>query len=83
MPLYDFRCRSCGDTFEARTSVDEHPRCPGCGAAHTERQLSGFAGPFTVGLRGAAARRSNAIRRAREEQRRERRANRGGQPGGS
>lgn len=76
MPLYDFRCHSCDNTFEARTAVDELPACPACGATNTERQLSGFAGPFTVGLRGAAARRSNAQRSAREEQRRERRAQR-------
>jgi hypothetical protein len=31
-----------------------------------------FAGPFKVGPRGVAARRSDAKRRAREEQRRER-----------
>jgi hypothetical protein len=33
--------------------------------------LGSFAGPFKIGVRGAAARRSNAVRRAREEQRRE------------
>lgn len=76
MPLYDFLCPSCGETFEARAAVDELPPCPACGAADTERRLSPFAGPFTAGLRGAAARRSNAHRSAREEQRRERRAER-------
>ncbi len=76
MPLYDFLCRACGHTFEAHTAVDEAPACPRCGAAETERQLSTFAGPFRVGLRGAAARRSNAERRAREERRREQRATR-------
>lgn len=74
VPLYDFRCRSCQERFEARSAVDELPDCPKCGATDTERLLSPFAGPFTIGLRGAAARRSNAIRRAREEQRREQKA---------
>jgi putative FmdB family regulatory protein len=73
VPLYDFVCRACGERFEARTSPDETAACPKCGAAEAQRQLSGFAGPFTVGLRGAAARRSNSRRQAREEQRRERR----------
>jgi putative FmdB family regulatory protein len=73
MPLYDFICRSCGDRFEARSGPDDSVQCPACGADEAERQLSGFAGPFTVGLRGAAARRSNATRRVREEQRQERR----------
>jgi putative FmdB family regulatory protein len=71
VPLYDFRCRDCQEQFEAQVSVDDLPACPACGSAETERLMSGFAGPFTVGLRGAAARRSNAARSAREEQRRE------------
>lgn len=76
MPLYDFACLACGHTFEAHTSVEAVPKCPRCGATETERKLSGFAGPFRVGLRGAAARRSNAQRQAREEGRREQRAER-------
>jgi putative FmdB family regulatory protein len=76
MPLYDFRCRSCGESFEARTASAELPACPACGAPAAERQISGFAGPFTVGLRGAEARRSNARRAGREERRLEERAER-------
>jgi putative FmdB family regulatory protein len=75
MPLYDFRCRDCGERFEARTGVEARAACPACGSADTERVPTAFAGPFQVGLRGAAARRSNASRRAREEQRQERRNN--------
>jgi len=73
MPLYDFTCRACGEQFEARGSPGESVPCARCGSAEVERLLSGFAGPFTVGLRGVAARRSDATRRAREEGRRERR----------
>jgi hypothetical protein len=62
--------------FEARSSPDDAVNCPHCGAPDAERKLSGFAGPFTVGLRGPAAKRSNARRQAREEQRRERRETR-------
>lgn len=76
MPLYDFVCRSCGMRFEQRAAVDEHPACPDCGTQGAERVPSGFAGPFPVGVRGAAARRSNAVRAAREEQRLERREQR-------
>jgi putative FmdB family regulatory protein len=83
MPLYDFICRACGEPFEARAAVDELPACPECGAPETERRLSGFAGPFKVGLRGQAAKRSNAQRSAREEQRRERQARRRDKAGGS
>ena len=55
MPRYDFRCRACDERFEARVPYEQLPHCPACGAGDTERLLSGFAGPFTVGLRGAAA----------------------------
>jgi putative FmdB family regulatory protein len=76
MPLYDFRCRTCDERFEARVPYGELPPCPACGSEETERSLSPFAGPFTVAPRGTAARRSDATRKAREEQRQERRANR-------
>jgi putative FmdB family regulatory protein len=73
MPLYDFACRSCGEQFEARASESERPACPGCGAPGAERVLSPFAGPFTTRPRGRDARRVDADRRVREEQRAERR----------
>lgn len=73
MPLYDFSCRSCGALFEARTAVGEQPGCPACGSDSTEKRLTPFAGPFTIRPRGVAARRSDAARQAREEQRAERR----------
>jgi putative FmdB family regulatory protein len=76
MPLYEFNCRTCGTRFEAHVQYELLPPCPVCGGPDVERLLSPFAGPFTVGLRGAAARRSNAVRLAREEQRRERREQR-------
>jgi putative FmdB family regulatory protein len=76
MPLYDFKCPACGTSFEAQVPHGQLPACPSCGTAGAERVFSAFAGPFTVGLRGAAARQSNAVRRAREEQRAERREQR-------
>jgi putative FmdB family regulatory protein len=74
VPLYDFECRECGERFEAQVAQAERPLCPACGASDPERLISPFAGPFTTGLRGGAARRSDATRRVREEQRREDRA---------
>ena len=76
MPLYDFRCNACGERFEARLAHDASASCPPCGAPDAERLLSRVAGPFTVGLRGVAAKRSDAKRRVREEQRSERRERR-------
>ena len=76
MPLYDFVCRSCDEQFEARAGFDESTSCPACGAPDAERVISLFAGPFTTGMRGYAARKSNATRAAREEQRAERKEQR-------
>jgi putative FmdB family regulatory protein len=77
MPLYDFECEQCGARFEERASFDAPaPACPDCGAARTRRVLSPFAGPFTRRPRGVAAKRSDAARSTREQQRLERREER-------
>jgi putative FmdB family regulatory protein len=77
MPLYDFRCRTCGEEFEEFAAPGQTKPCPACGAPDAERVYQAFAGPFTGGApRGLAARRSNAQRRVREELRAERKAER-------
>ncbi|HEY5386478.1 MAG TPA: zinc ribbon domain-containing protein [Thermoleophilia bacterium] len=43
MPLYEYRCEACGETFEIVTSLadrDENAVCPACGAHHTTRVFS-------------------------------------------
>jgi putative FmdB family regulatory protein len=47
MPLYEFYCDNCGQTFEVRQSLAEHerskPECPRChSASRVEPQLSHF-----------------------------------------
>jgi putative FmdB family regulatory protein len=76
LPLYDFRCRRCGERFEEFARAGTSVPCPACGAPGAERLLTPFAGPFTTAPRGLAARRSNAERRVREELRAERKAER-------
>jgi putative FmdB family regulatory protein len=76
VPLYDFRCPACGHAFERQLPYGELPPCPACGHDRAERVLSSFAGPFTIGMRGYTARKSNATRTVREEQRAERKAQR-------
>ena len=45
MPLHDFRCRSCGQVFEALTRADPRPEddpllCMKCGSVELERLMS-------------------------------------------
>ncbi len=43
MPLYEFKCRHCGMTFDVTLKVSRrnsaHPRCPTCGSQGAERML--------------------------------------------
>jgi putative FmdB family regulatory protein len=45
MPLFDFRCRSCGREFEALVRPQDAgaPACPSCRATDLERLLPTFA----------------------------------------
>jgi putative FmdB family regulatory protein len=70
MPLFDFECHACGTVFEELVaSSDARAACPACASADVERLFSPIASARKVGLTGADARRSNAGRRVREEQR--------------
>jgi putative FmdB family regulatory protein len=71
MPLYDFECDACGERFEELTAADARPACPACGSADTRRLLSQISPPQRIGLRGVAARKSDATRKSREERRQE------------
>jgi putative FmdB family regulatory protein len=44
MPIYDFRCKSCGNEFEALSRPQDPPiACPSCKSNDLEKLLSGFA----------------------------------------
>lgn len=48
MPIYEYRCQSCGDKFErlVRRATDVlESGCPSCGEKHLEQQYSTFAAP--------------------------------------
>ena len=46
MPLYEYRCRDCGNQFEVLQRLGEGAEglaCTGCGAAALDKQFSTFA----------------------------------------
>jgi putative FmdB family regulatory protein len=43
MPMYDFRCRTCGHDFEALVRSQDRPACPSCHGHDLEQLLSSFA----------------------------------------
>lgn len=69
MPLFDFRCRGCGEEFEALVRPPAVPACPACGAADLERLLSGFSFSVRSGGLSPAARR--AVQKQQNAQRRD------------
>ncbi len=43
MPLYEYRCNECGNTFEVLVfSEDEDIKCPNCGSKNVEKLISSF-----------------------------------------
>ena len=48
MPLYEYRCQACGDTFETIRGLndkDEDVECPKCGAKKAEKLMSACCTP--------------------------------------
>jgi putative FmdB family regulatory protein len=69
MPLFDFRCRSCGCEFEALVRAQDPPLvCPACRGADLERHLSTFAVSYKEKTMQAAAKsRAKAAAQARRD----------------
>ena len=40
MPTFDYRCRACGELFEAFIRGEEKASCPACESQDLEKQLS-------------------------------------------
>lgn len=49
MPLYEFYCHRCSDTFERilRSDFQVTPECPKCGDGSTEKVIN-FGGSFEI-----------------------------------
>jgi putative FmdB family regulatory protein len=57
MPLYEYDCPGCGQSFEKRVSMsaaDAPGACPTCGGTHARRKLS------KIAIRGSASGGSSA-----------------------
>ena len=57
MPLYEYRCATCGHRFEVLRRVgqgSEGLACPECGRAEVEKEFSTFAGSITGGAGGGS-----------------------------
>jgi putative FmdB family regulatory protein len=47
MPIFEYKCRKCDETFESfnqRASAIKPPVCPSCGSKDAERLVSVFSG---------------------------------------
>jgi len=58
MPIYEYRCRGCGEVFDAfqRLGEDgEHLECPKCGTKKPEKLFSSFASTGSESASGASA----------------------------
>ena len=73
MPIYEFRCESCGESFEELVAGEgAAPPCPACGTADAERVLSNVSPPARIVPRGPKVRDSESRRSEREAGRKER-----------
>ena len=58
MPLYEYRCTTCGSRFEVLRRVGQGPEglaCPTCGRAEVEKEFSTFAGSVAGGGNGGGS----------------------------
>ena len=43
MPIYEYRCSSCGTEFEKLVRASDMPECPSCQGRKLDKKLSVFA----------------------------------------
>ncbi len=58
MPIYEYRCTKCKETFEVMQKVSEGNRglqCPKCGTEEPERLLSAFCSSSSKSTAGTTA----------------------------
>ncbi|WP_206811495.1 FmdB family zinc ribbon protein [Paradesulfitobacterium ferrireducens] len=58
MPIYEFKCPRCGQTFNKLCRLGESGDslvCPGCGQVGLCRKISGFTAPGVAGGKSCAS----------------------------
>jgi putative FmdB family regulatory protein len=58
MPLYEYRCKDCGEEFEKQlrfAEADALPVCPKCSSARTQKKLSRVMSFVASGAAGGAS----------------------------
>lgn len=45
MPLYEYTCKKCNQTFELLVMSSTKPACPGCGSTRLQRLISAPTAP--------------------------------------
>jgi putative FmdB family regulatory protein len=69
MPIYDFRCASCGHLFEELVKVGRIPHCPACNGNDVEKRVS-LPAVSTEGSRqrafGKARQKASAVRKEQQ-----------------
>jgi putative FmdB family regulatory protein len=63
MPIYEYVCPTCNETFEKRVSADkaDEVACPECGAPNAKRKLSRVVVQISeIGARSAASQHSDS-----------------------
>ncbi len=58
MPLYEYRCKTCGEVFEKMVRWSEMDRaqvCPKCQSEDTQKQISLFASHGSSGIFSSAS----------------------------
>ena len=58
MPIYEYKCRNCGNLFEKIVKLNESPDCPECDSSDLEKQ-------FTVAAVSTSTTRAKSFQTAR------------------
>ncbi|MBF0111712.1 MAG: zinc ribbon domain-containing protein [Desulfamplus sp.] len=62
MPIYEYKCKKCGKTFEKLVIGSDTPSCPSCSSSELDKLMSacGFISITPSGAAGAVQTKSSA-----------------------